>query len=62
MMKILYREQYLKRVDYKFSYNLAQNPDVRLYTWQNSQKSIIHLYNKNYKGSKSIEDFSKNQS
>lgn len=56
--KYAYREQYLKRVDYKFSYNLAQNPDVRLYTWQEFAKKALSIYTtRTVKEAKALEDF-----
>ncbi len=38
------RDQYLKRVDYKLSYNLVRGPEVRLYTWKEFAKKAFSFY------------------
>ncbi len=36
------RDAYLQRADYKFSYNLAQNNDVELYTWKELSRNAFN--------------------
>lgn len=36
------RDPYLQRADYKFSYNLAQNDDVELYTWKELSRNAYN--------------------
>ena len=36
------RDAYLQRADYKFSYNLAQNDDVELYTWKELSRNAYN--------------------
>ncbi len=38
------RDRYLKRVEYKLSYNLSAGPDVRLYTWKEFAKRVYTNY------------------
>ncbi|WP_153798398.1 DUF3857 domain-containing protein [Foetidibacter luteolus] len=38
------RDKYLKRVEYKLSYNLSNNSDVRLYTWKEFAKKAYGVY------------------
>jgi hypothetical protein len=37
-------DKYLKRVEYKFSYNVSTNPDVRLYTWKEFAQKTFSIY------------------
>lgn len=39
--KYAYKDKYLKRIDYKLSYNLAKSATVRLYTWKEFAKRIF---------------------
>ncbi len=56
--KYSYRDQYLKRVDYKLSYNLSQEPDVRLYTWQQFAKRAYDYYTgRTAKEDKALDEF-----
>jgi hypothetical protein len=42
--KYAYSDKYLKRVDYKFSYNLDKSPNTRMYTWKDFAKSAYERY------------------
>jgi hypothetical protein len=42
--KYAIKEPYLKRVEYKLSYNLSTNPDVRIYTWKEFAKRAYSIY------------------
>jgi len=42
--KYSFRDKYLQRVEYKLSYNLSANPDVRLYTWKEFAKKAYTIY------------------
>lgn len=59
--KYAYRDQYLKRVDYKLSYNLNNNAGVRLYTWKELAKKVYSYYvERTDKDNKAVEAFAKN--
>lgn len=38
------KTKYLKRVEYKLSYNLSTNPNLRLYTWKEMAKIVYNNY------------------
>ena len=42
--KYAFRDAYLARVDFKLSYNMANNPFVRLYTWKELAKKAYAFY------------------
>ncbi len=42
--KYAYSSPYLKRVEYKLSYNTSANPDTRLYTWKEFGKKAFAVY------------------
>lgn len=42
--KYAVKEPYLQRVEYKLSYNLSGNSDVRLYTWKDFAKRAYAVY------------------
>jgi hypothetical protein len=42
--KYSYSDKYLKRVDFKVSYNLAKAPTTRIYTWKDFSKSAYERY------------------
>lgn len=42
--KYAVKEPYLKRVEYKLSYNLSSSPDVRIYTWKDFAKRAYTNY------------------
>lgn len=50
------RTRYLKRVEYKLSYNLSTNPNIRIYTWKEYAKRVFASYTSlSPKEEKSIE-------
>lgn len=50
------RSRYLKRVEYKLSYNLSTNPNIRIYTWKEYAKRVFASYTSlSPKEEKSIE-------
>lgn len=56
--KYAYRKQYLKRIDFKLSYNLNTSPNTRLYTWKDLAKKVYARYTeRNDKEEKSLESF-----
>ncbi len=56
--KYAYRRQYLKRIDFKLSYNLNSSPNTRLYTWKELAKKIFANYTeRNEKEVKALESF-----
>ena len=51
-------ESYLQRVDYKLSYNLDKNPNVRLYTWKEFAKNTYQYYTtRTQKEEKALDGF-----
>ena len=51
-----FREKYLMGLNYKLSYNLSTNPNVRLYTWQDFGKRAFEIYtNRTSKEDKAID-------
>lgn len=42
--KYSFSDKYLKRVDYKFSYNLSSNAGVKQYTWKDFAKKAFAFY------------------
>lgn len=42
--KYAFTDPYLQRVDYKLSYNLSKNENVRLYTWKDLAKQVYPFY------------------
>ncbi len=42
--KYAYRTQYLRRIDYKLSYNLANGENIRLYTWKELARKVYARY------------------
>jgi hypothetical protein len=58
--KYAYRDQYLKRVDYKLSYNLSGSSSVRLYTWKElAKKAFAYYTERSEKENKALETFAK---
>ena len=57
--KYSFSDKYLKRVDYKFSYNLSgQSATTRLYTWKEFAKNAFSFYtNTSDKETKAVEGF-----
>jgi hypothetical protein len=56
--KYSFGEKYLKRVDYKFSYNLSTSPGVRLYTWKEfAKKAFAYYTNWTEKDLKAVDGF-----
>ena len=51
-------DPHLQRVDYKLSYNLDQNPNVRLYTWKEfAKKSYDYYTSRSSKEEKALDGF-----
>jgi len=58
--KYSYSDKYLKRVDYKFSYNLSTAAAVRQYTWKDFSKRAFAVYTTwSDRDLRSIDDFIK---
>jgi len=54
--KYSFTDPYLERVDYKLSYNLSKNENVRLYTWKDLAKQVYPFYtNRTSKEDKAVE-------
>lgn len=52
------QDPYLQRVDYKLSYNLSKNENVRLYTWKEFAKQCFTNYtNRTQKEEKALDAF-----
>ena len=57
--KYAFRDAHLKRVDFKLSYNMAGNPEVRLYTWRDLGKRAYAFYmDRTEKDEKALHGFS----
>lgn len=57
--KYAFREAYLARVDFKFSYNMGNNAYVRLYTWKElGKKAYAYYTERSDKDQKAIRNFS----
>ncbi len=58
--KYAYRDKYLKRIEYKLSYNLSKNDDVRLYTWKEFAQKAFMIYTQiDSKEEKAVDKFFK---
>ncbi len=59
--KYSFSEKYFKRIDYKFSYNLSTNANVRLYTWKDFAKKAFAVYTDHTERElKAVDGFIKN--
>lgn len=58
--KYAFTDPYLQRIDYKLSYNLSKNENIRLYTWKDLAKQVYPYYTvRSPKEEKALESFIK---
>ena len=58
--KYAYKEKYLKRIDYKLSYNLSKSDKVRMYTWKEFAKRVFtNMTTRTEKDEKALDKFIK---
>ncbi|MBG9376236.1 DUF3857 domain-containing protein [Panacibacter sp. DH6] len=58
--KYAFTDPYLQRVDYKLSYNLSKNENIRMYTWKDLAKQVYPYYTvRTSKEEKALESFIK---
>jgi hypothetical protein len=58
--KYAYKDKYLKRIDYKLSYNLSNNGKVRMYTWKEFAKRVFaNMTTRSEKDEKALDKFIK---